>query len=186
MTIAIFTIILIFNITISTFDMVTFTPKFTEDPKNQEISDIIKEYHTLAQSHGILFKNTVSIGIANIDKSVAIGTCFYGPNFREITIDRDFFHSAPYLEKKSLVFHELTHCYCDRSHDFDEGTRYPDASLGYMFESMFYTKTHNKHDGYLPDLCPKSIMRPQIVKEYCFQKHHDWYIKEMFNRCNPY
>jgi hypothetical protein len=154
------------------------------DPEIKVISD---SYFDISKRFNLGFSRKVSIGFTKIPKDNVIGLCTFGKDFREIDLDADFWNRASWPSKVALLYHEMTHCYCTREHDFDGGTMYPDGSLRYILDRF----TRNmpsplKPEGYLDDGCPKSIMHPIIVDNYCFNKHYGYYIEEMFNRCDPW
>jgi hypothetical protein len=78
-----------------------------------------------------------------------------------------------------MIWHELTHCYCDRSHDYGENKPYGN-------DGVKARKDPTKRDGFYLDNCPKSIMFPEILNDSCFNSHYNDYTKEMFDRCIPY
>ena len=163
-------------------------PSFTSEITDPELKVISEEFFRLSKRNNITFKNRVSIGFNSIDRGNIIGTCSYRPKFREIDLDIDFWKRANWAEKVALVYHELAHCYCQRDHDFDEGTMYPDSSLKAIIQGWMAKQPISlvRPDGYLEDACPKSIMHPTILDDECFKRHYDYYVKEMFVRCEPF
>lgn len=173
------------------------TPK--EEPQHVGVDPILKEYQDeffeLAAERGIQFHREVTMGFSTIKPGLftsVIGTCTYGGDWREIDIDRVFFSSKSYLQKKALLFHEMIHCYCTRSHTYGSKARtpYPDGLFGRFVEKM----TSEKDDPVIPeterpyfdDGCARSIMHPLIVSSNCMFNHYSHYIDEMFNRCRPW
>ena len=82
-----------------------------------------------------------------------IGTCYRLANV--IEIDPTFFYTASPKRKIELVFHELSHCACNRRHT----------------------------EGKLEDKCPDSLMYKTYIEDECLKKHWDYYMKEIYNGC---
>lgn len=146
---------------------------------------LVNSYKHLAEKKNIKFTHNVTIGFTNIKHKDVVGICNYGSNFREIDIDRKYWNSITDKQKEALVFHELTHCYCLRKHDYGEGSLYPDAKTSKFAKSQkldFFIIA----PGYLVDGCPSSIMYPYVVGTKCMKKYEDYYLSEMFDRCKPY
>lgn len=146
-----------------------------------------KLYNTLASFHGLSFKNTVTIGFSTIkpkNKDVSyIGYCSYGKNFREIDVDQGYWEKASELTRRSLIFHELTHCYCTRGHDWGEDKQYPEVgTIQEKVQRAFWIFL----PGVMSDGCPKSLMFPHVLGDMCAAKHWPMYEREMFDRCDPY
>ncbi len=160
-------------------DYIKVSPVFENDTPNKEVAVIVEAWKTLSRRNHLEFSETVTIGFSKIQKSNVIGTCSYGYGWREIDIDTEYWNNASWLSKVNLVYHELTHCYCFRDHDYSDGKKYKDSFWGRIFNT-------DDADGFLPDGCAKSIMHPSIQDDACFEKHYKHYVKEMFNRCDPY
>lgn len=152
------------------------------DPK---LEPFVVEYKKLAQDQGITFNKQVTIGFKRINEGSVIGTCTYGMGWREIDIDEGFFNSASKTTQRSLLMHELNHCYCDRPHDYGNGEKYPEHE---NVESKFVGVLHEeKGNGFYPDGdCPTSFMYPTVLNDYCAMAHYEELNKELFNRCKPY
>ena len=163
-------------------------PEYSTEISDPQIGSIYKEFMDLSKRNNITFKNDVSIGFTKIDEGDVIGTCSYRVTFREIDLDKEFWNRASWFSKTSLLFHELAHCYCNRDHDFGEGTLYPDDSLEYLLQNLFKKTTFNfyKPEGYFEDGCPVSLMYPKLISDDCLRYHYNEYVEEMFNRCEAY
>lgn len=151
------------------------------DPK---LVSTVDEYIKLAADRNIKFTKRINVGFSKIAEtnglSRVIGFCTLAADFREIDIDSVFYEKASEERKKFLLFHELTHCYCGRDHDFD-------AKNAYLpIETELIVKNYQKRLGFFLDECPVSIMHPQIVSDSCIKDHRKEYINEMFDRCHPY
>ena len=85
-----------------------------------------------------------------------IGYC--QPLSKRIRIDPTYWY-GPFVSEKSrtaLVYHELGHCVCYEAHD----------------------------DSLLPDKCPTTIMHHRLTSNTCLQRHWDYYVEELFQRCD--
>ncbi len=55
--------------------------------------------------------------LVDIEEADVAGQCSYSASStRKVNIDRTYWNSATDLEKEFLIFHELGHCYLERSH----------------------------------------------------------------------
>ena len=138
----------------------------------------VNEWLELAKKHKLKFDEEVTVGFKDIKRGPVVGLCNYGNGFREIDVDKKYWESSGDWSKKMVIFHELTHCYCDRGHDFGDGKKYPEA------ESL--KVTNSKEDGFFEDSCALSIMSPVLPSNLCILMHYDQYVEEMFERCDPY
>ena len=153
------------------------------DPR---VAPYVDEYIGLANDQGITFDKKVTIGLHKIPEHQIIGWCTEAFTFREIDLDTEYFVSGSELSRKMLIFHELTHCYCDRGHDFNAGKDYPEPSNLNSLHIFPRLSPLKDVEGYFPDTCPLSIMHPIHIDDFCAQHHYAHYIKEMFDRCLPY
>lgn len=143
---------------------------------DEELKAIVNDYLELAKIKGIVFKKKVGVGFTSIHRGNVVGLCHYGTSFREIDIDREYWDRASRTSKRTLLFHELTHCYCTRPHDHDDGTAYVRNSC----------PAGDAKTGYYGDGCPKSVMFPSVLEDDCVTAHSADYLEEMFNRCVSY
>jgi hypothetical protein len=153
------------------------------DPRVQSLVD---EYHALAKLHGVRFYNKVSIGFKKINHGNVVGVCNYGGFFREIDIDIDYWNNSTPTARLSLVFHELTHCYCERIHDYAAGRTYPENSFERLHEAVLWKLVGGERPGFWSDGCPQSLMFPVVVDTHCVNAHYQEYISEMFARCEAW
>ena len=151
---------------------------------------LVGDYIDLAKEQKIFFKRSVSVGFEDINDDAVIGLCHYGVSFREIDIDSAYWKRATAYSKRILVYHELTHCYCGRDHDYAAGKIYPEHDRPQIASTRknpvlegFQLSSNN---GYFDDGCPITIMHPVIVEDYCARIHYSHYISEMFERCEAY
>lgn len=160
-------------------------------PDHVGIDDELRGFETIykveAAVHGIKFKTPVTIGFSNIKgkkgKGTIVGLCTYGKNFREIDVDVDFWNKSTWKTKRTLIYHEMTHCMCSRLHTWQNG-EYPevDSDIEVIIDRPFYKDP----PGMLSDDCPASIMYPYVVSDECVDKHWSYYQNEMFEKCSPY
>lgn len=150
------------------------------DPKAKSAND---EFLWLSTQKHIVFKNKVTIGFKNIGHPPIIGLCNYGIWFREIDLDIQFWEKATNTTRMALVFHELSHCYCDRDHDHDNHIKYEINQLMSLFNRW---RKNKPLSGYWSDGCPTSLMSPVITDDACILSHYREYIDEMFYDCKPW
>jgi hypothetical protein len=166
-----------------TIPAVKIVPEYVGvDPKLQPL---VEEYRWWAKTHGISFTKQVTMGFTHIKRENVIGICTFGPNWREIDIDIDFFSSHT-ENTYALVFHELNHCYCGRGHDYGPGIEYPTGISEKIQVALDWLNSGGERPGYWDDTCPTSIMYPIVLDSQCFTSHFRQYMDEMFNRCEPY
>lgn len=161
-------------------------PEYVGVPMNLE--PYVNEFMELSKQYNLTFKKTVTIGIKEINRGRTIGLCTYGKDWREIDIDVDFYFAASEKRKKALVFHELIHCYCTRGHDFGKDKNYAESALTRLVQRVQEIPwcLVRTPPGYLDDYCPATIMHPEIIDDTCLGKHWPYYMKEMFDRCEPF
>lgn len=148
------------------------------------LQPLVNEYLQLSAENNIHFKHKVSVGMKPIDDDKAVGVCNYGSYFREIDIDSDYWDAITPTTQKAILFHELTHCYCTRPHDYGNGQEY--KSKGLLERVLGVFKSTPENTGFYPDQCPTSIMYPVVIPDRCMIAHEQEYIKEMFNHCRPW
>jgi len=153
------------------------------DPRAQSY---VNEYIYLSKQNHLKFKHKVTLGLKHIEQSDTIGLCTLGKYFREIDLDINYWNKASEIGKLALVYHELTHCYCDREHDYGKDKKYPEKTADIIKEGIDNSLNKNPKHGYWNDECPTSIMHPTIVEDYCIKTHYNEYITEMFDRCKPF
>ena len=134
---------------------------------------------SIAKDRGIKFDKSVSVGFKSIGEKTVIGQCRLGVGFREISIDRSYWKRSGEIEKILVLYHELSHCYCGRDHDYAK-----DKPYGEDVEKI--KEKSELKDGFFKDTCPVSIMFPEMIDRRCFISHYTDYLNEMFDRCIPY
>lgn len=153
------------------------------DPRTQAILD---EYMWLSAQNDLTFYNKVTIGFKVIKAGNVIGLCTYGPTWREIDLDINYWNNSTKLSHLALLFHELSHCYCGRAHDYGEHLDYPESEAARRARAVKWQFEGGPRPGYWVDGCPVSLMYPVVVDNECMKTHYDEYIREMFDRCRPF
>jgi hypothetical protein len=155
------------------------------DGVDPELASYVNLWLAIAKDEGIVFHNKVTVGFEDINDGLVIGRTYWEPTFREIDIDKKFWDKSSGTSRMALVFHELGHAYCGRSHNYKE--------IGYSDRPSQLTKDEHKMKtdnkplpGYYFDFCPKSIMFPEILSDDCVRAHYTEYEHEMFEECEPY
>lgn len=150
------------------------------DPK---VKPIVDEYFKLSKQNHIRFRNKVTMGFEQINKGNIVAYCTFGDFYREITIDVSYWHHSTNMTKHILLFHELTHCYCGRGHDYRKGIAYPETESARIALALQWVQKGGPRPGYWPDGCPFSLMYPVVLDDSCATAHYKEYTKEMFDRC---
>lgn len=163
-------------------------PEHTSEITDPELIALVGEYKRLSAQYNVVFNKTVTIGFKDIDQGSVVGQCTYGRGFREIDLDKKFWDRASWKNKITVVFHEMTHCNCTRvEHDYGPEKLYPDTTLNEILDIVNYKVPFYKaEEGFFDDGCPLSIMYPYVLYEGCLDLHYAQYVKEMFDRCQPY
>lgn len=149
----------------------SLTKKFTGI--DEEIKPYVDEYVFVSQ--GKVEKKdlkNLTMGFFEPAKdSNTIGICNYLTY--EISIKQSFWKTAGHLDRMEIVFHELGHCVKRRQHTSTKGSFWHDL----MFDLGLFNAQENLRDG-----CPSSIMHPVVIGWYCFNKHYNYYLDELFLR----
>lgn len=178
-------VIVIFLIITASCSTVTVGPRPNFTGVDPEFTGIVSKYKTLADLYGIKFDKEVTIGFSHRLSSEVMGETQFEDEWREISINSRSWDKSTLPTRYVLLLHELTHAYCDRGHDFDEDKNYPQTREE-RIELSKRAAAGEKIPGYLEDGCPSSIMFPSVLPDFCTIKHIKSYIKEMFQRCEPY
>lgn len=167
------------------------TSGFKFHPEYQGVDEratpFVNEYLKLAAINHIDFDDEVTLGFKSLNDGSTIGTCTYGWGWREIDLDIGYWNSATPTERLALTFHELTHCYCNRDHDWGEDKPYPSTAELRMEQANSWRKKGGPAPGrFTSDGCPTSFMYPIILDDDCVLHHYNHYVFEMFERCEPF
>lgn len=116
------------------------------------------------------------------DDTETVGICkSWYDNDSEIEILKSFWEKSDEKTRAVLVWHEVTHCVCNRNHTHAGGA-YPEPKDG-LFSLTGLSGAELEKKGYFSDFCPTSIMHPYILSHYCIVKHWDHYKLEMLEGC---
>lgn len=163
-----------------------------------EVAKYEMAYRTLALGHGIIFKKSVTMGLNEIKSKKTkkgdwhvVGLCTRAPSFREVDADTKYWKESTETTRRTLIYHEMTHCFCTRGHDWSVGGVYPEIEYEKSDVSTALAKPPLKTaagsmSGMLSDGCPMSIMYPYVLNDKCALAHWPDYEREMFDRCEPY
>lgn len=79
--------------------------------------------------------------IARFDtlRNEEVGLCTFYAFKRDVSIDKNFWETAPEYGRRQLVFHELTHCILNKHH-VDEKDNYMNPYLNYIPEKDLITQ----------------------------------------------
>jgi len=105
-----------------------------------------------------LFLDYANIPSINVDmyfnnqSGNVIGVCKTRGNEKKIEIDGVWWYSASELDREILIFHELGHCVLGQGH-----------------------RNYTLSDG-----CRGSVMDEYHIGAYCYEKHYDYYLEELF------
>ena len=69
-----------------------------------------------------------------------------------IIINKKEWNQRSTIKQENVIFHEMGHCVLNRDHT----------------------------QGLFEDDCPKSIMYPSLMTDWCYLKRYDYYMKELF------
>lgn len=167
----------------------TFYPEQKFSPIYQGVDAraqyLVDQWMELSKQRGLVFNTKITVGFKKISGS-AIGICTYGSGWREIDLDIDFWNNSGSTQRLAVVFHELTHCYCTRKHDYDNGTLYPETETARIAQARAWVINGGERPGRFEDGCPTSIMYPIVLDKDCAWQHYAYYVDEMFNRCEPF
>lgn len=153
---------------------------------DERARSLVNEYFWLSKQNNITFTHKVSVGFKVLNDGLAVGMCTFGPGWREIDIDSNYWYNSTNTTRLALVFHELTHCYCGRDHDYEEGKKYPETEAARVARALKWLIEGGERPGYWDDGCPISFMHPSVVDDECTMAHYNEYLTEMFTRCQPY
>lgn len=159
-------------------------------PEYQDVNvltrKLVDEYLELAKARNINFTHKVTVGFKKFAEPDVVGLCTFGNTFREIDVDPGFWLSHGASAHVALIFHELTHCYCERTHDYGKDKEYPEANSRRLELALEWAEKGGERPGYWDDGCPISLMYPIVVDDDCIAAHYKQYVDEMFDRCKPY
>ena len=92
-----------------------------------------------------------------------------------IKIDRPSWYKYGPLSQQALVFHELGHCICNIPH-----TTPNDSIIDKILDGILIKK---REVIYLSDGCASSLMYPYAIGSRCLERHWNYYIKDLQEKC---
>lgn len=145
----------------------------------KEFKPLVDEFIKVSQGHVTKddFYN-IHFQFDDIEGTV-VGLCYPYPWLKEIIIDRRWWNkwSRSDEQREEVLFHEIGHCLLRRGHtDSSEVT-----DLFSWLENIFIKLGLTEKKGFLVDGCPASIMHPYTIDTFCYRKHRDFYIDELFD-----
>lgn len=91
--------------------------------------------------------------LTDIEEENVAGQCSYSASStRKVNIDRDYWNSATDLEKELVIFHELGHCYLERSHSDAQENRNCTSIMHSGTSGCRLRYTTASRGGYLDEL----------------------------------
>lgn len=91
--------------------------------------------------------------LIDIEEDNVAGQCSYSStSTRKVNIDSNYWENATDLEKEFVIFHELGHCYLDRSHLDEENNRYCTSIMHSGTTNCRFSYTENSRGQYLDEL----------------------------------
>ena len=147
---------------------------------DKRAQSLYNEYKRLGEQQHVKFTREVPVGFTSSLPRGIVAECFMGPDKRQVLISEEQWDTLTRTERLETIFHELTHCFCERMHDY-KGIPYPKTGGNVAF----YTDS-NVSMFYGEDGCPKSIMFPYVIDRKCTLAHYSDYVKEMFDNCTPW
>ena len=84
-----------------------------------------------------------------------LGQCFRNEEKpRKVVIDIDYWNNSSEFDKQFLIFHELGHCFLDRSHDdrVDPATSQCASIMHSTPQACSFNLTENNREAYLDEL----------------------------------
>ncbi|MCC7443180.1 MAG: hypothetical protein IT285_16225 [Bdellovibrionales bacterium] len=134
------------------------------------------EYMSMANRRGLklsdeLARTDMRMSQESLGKNT-IGICRWSPlGTLKVRIYGPWWNGAGEEQRRTLVFHELNHCLCMRSHNHRGGDYAHDAPV------------YDVGKGYLGDMCPASIMHPIMIPTQCLRTHQEHYDEEALESC---
>lgn len=109
------TFILAFSIT-SCAKNIQFAHMYVDEP----LQEYVRDYNLLLNYHCPKFIPTKNYAIVledKLDKDTWVGVCNHKMNGYSIQILKPFWDKADVIERRQLMYHELSHCILDRDHE---------------------------------------------------------------------
>ncbi|MEM1123104.1 MAG: hypothetical protein AAGJ18_21860 [Bacteroidota bacterium] len=122
----------------------------------EELAPYFDRFVAEGQARGLtvdLVAKNIEGYLIDIEESDVIGQCTYGNNTtRRVNIDRAYWNRATDLEKEFVIFHELGHCYLNRSHLNSQENRQCTSIMHSGTGTCRFRYTTSSRSGYLDEL----------------------------------
>lgn len=122
----------------------------------------------------------VTAHLGHLENPIWMGMCRVGIFGVEITISEDYWKKESYLQMHSTVFHELGHGILGRGHY--PPTTWADVRSFRDFALYLNHLRGIETSAFMSDGCPVSIMYWASFSDYCYLKHFEEYIDELFKK----
>jgi hypothetical protein len=144
--------------------------------KHKDINPAFEPYLTeiIEESKGKITKNTIknlTMGFTNFNDISIVGHC--NKIAYEIEIDLKYWTISSEERRLEIIMHEIGHCVLHRYHTNPKYEFWHDLPLDLGLVS---------NSGRLRDGCPTSVMHPYDMGWFCFTKHKEYYMDELFDR----
>lgn len=148
------------------------------DERAEEYIALFKEIAEPYINKSTLESLSVGFKDVEVDERGVVGVCKYftsdgGP---EILIDQRFWAKSTENTRESLMLHELGHCICKIPHSHIEGS----------YEEKPKKDGPVLGRGFFRDGCPVTVMYPEVLGDFCYEKHKYHYHYELRLRCKIY
>ena len=142
---------------------------------NPDIDSFVEEFKSLAESFNYPLENYIIYTKITDLKSASthiLGQCHIYGNDRLVLVDQAFWQTASEDHKRSLVFHELGHCYLNRSHR----TLYYQGTTAHYDQGLIPFWDYATHANW-----PLSLMHRSLVSDDKFRHEFEFYSRELFD-----
>ncbi|MEM6316447.1 MAG: hypothetical protein AAF960_02195 [Bacteroidota bacterium] len=124
---------------------------------SEELAPYFDRFISEGQARGLtvdLVAKNIEGYLIDIEESDVVGQCTYGNNTtRRVNIDRAYWNRSTDLEKEFVIFHELGHCYLERSHlDDSQQNRQCTSIMHSGTGTCRFRYTTASRSGYLDEL----------------------------------
>lgn len=157
-------------------------PQTKQKPSNPVFEVYIASYRQVIGKNEYRDKfDVLYVNFANL-KENTIGLCWWFPTGDlRIEIDKTYWKTSDFDEKKFLIYHELEHCIRNRLHT---DKKHEIKDIFDFFEKIGYYIGIFVKKGFLLDGCPASLMSYSAMGSTCRNKHYLHYINELKNYKN--
>jgi len=132
---------------ISTSSNRSMTSTFKFDDKAEYV-DSFNRYHLKYKDNYIDINDITIKMVSSFSKPTTIGYCY--PAKGEIHLLESFWNYASHIEKEALIYHELGHCFLNRSH---QSGKVNGLAISYMYPDNDYINFYDAYkDAYVEEL----------------------------------